>query len=503
MRNPGASTVKGPSLLGLLAALHLSLQPLQAQSPPAPSLHPLFASDQVISLRLAFTRAAWDSLVPADNPGFGPDRGPRPGPPPKTDYPWSTCIFTADGNSLPGVAIRFKGNSSYRMSQAGWKRPFRIDFNRKAKGRTWRGVEELSLNNNRNDATQIREALAYQLFREAGLPAPRTAFAQVHLTIEGHDGELHAGLYTLVEPVEEEFLLDRFGTKKGLLLKPERLRGLEYLGDSWAPYEVRYQPKSKVLPVEADRFMALTRLIAESPEETFTQTLPRALDLDGFLRYLALTAWLANLDSFLGTGHNYYLFQPAGDAQATMIPWDLNESFGGHPPGGPRRRQAEFSVLHPNGTPNRLIDRVLAIPAFATRYRAELERLQAGPCSPEHLLPIAERWALRVRSAAEAESPGAASAFRRAALGEADEENPTPVPPANRGWNRGPGASEDGSLADWIRLRHRNVAEELAGTRQAEPPRLRNGPGPGPGPDGRPRGPRLGGPGGLVPPPRR
>jgi hypothetical protein len=45
------------------------------------------------------------------------------------------------------------------------------------------------------------------------------------------------------------------------------------------------------------------------------------------LRYLAASTVMGNLDSYQGTlAHNYYLYEESG--QFSIIPWDLNESFG-------------------------------------------------------------------------------------------------------------------------------------------------------------------------------
>ena len=75
--------------------------------------------------------------------------------------------------------------------------------------------------------------LAFALFREAGLPAPRTALAEVTLTVPGSHDKAYLGLYTLVEPMDRAFLKHRFQTDKGLLVRPQGLRGLDFLGDDW------------------------------------------------------------------------------------------------------------------------------------------------------------------------------------------------------------------------------------------------------------------------------
>jgi len=74
------------------------------------------------------------------------------------------------------------------------------------------------------DVTRIREALAFSIFRAAGVPASRTAFAKVYLTVADKHDKTYVGLYTLIEPVDKTFLKDHFKSDKGMLLKPEASR---------------------------------------------------------------------------------------------------------------------------------------------------------------------------------------------------------------------------------------------------------------------------------------
>ncbi len=466
-----------------------------------------FGFTNVWTLHLTLTAAAWDALQPVGGGGPGRLDG---------DFPWSSCIFECGGETLAKVALRFKGNSSFNSSRGGHKLPFKIDFNRGEKGRAFMGLEKLSLNNNFNDATQFREVLAYDAYRRAGLPAPRTAFGRLYLTITGQRTNELLGLYTLAESVDDGFLKAHFATKKGLLLKPERLRSLDYLGDDWASYVGRYVPKTDAAAAETSRLIALTKLVARADDATLERELPARLDLENVLRYIAVTALLANYDSFVGNGHNYYLFQPAGGGKATFIPWDLNESFGGHPMAGSRRDQAELSVLRPHAAQNRLIERLLANPRWAQTYREHVSAALTNACDPRRWQADADRLARLVQETVSAESPVARWLFERVALGQTNappaelarmgrpparggfpgdgEAGGRRGPPMGRGRGFGPNPGsgpEEMPLADWIALRAQNVADELAGRRTGANPRVQL-PGQGPG------GPR--GRGGPPPP---
>ena len=487
----------------------LRLLGAEGVTPPAEAF---FGLDRLWAFHLSFSSEEWAALQPTDplngqrlGPGFGPGQLKR-------EYPWSQAAFTGAGSSLPDLRLRFKGNSSYNLSRNSWKRPFKLDFNRGNPGRKLAGQKELLLNNNVNDGTQFREALAYQLFRAAGVPAPRTAFAQVHLSVSGQCTNLYLGLYTVVEAVESGFLKERFGSAKGLLLKPERIQGLDFLGSDWAAYEARYCPKGDSTKAERERFVALTRLIADAADADFVSDLPKRLDVENFLTFLAVNAVLANYDSFLGMGHNYYLFQPENLAPLRFIPWDLNEAFGGHPGLGGRAEQATLSVLQPQASQNRLVERTLAHPAWANQYRGILNRLMTEVISPTRLTTMMDLTSKTVREAVIKESPRATVAFRRslAIEQEAKPKDPVEGPKPRRnedvrvessefrpGGPGGPGEGFRGEMRDdisfqgWWKLREKWVREELDGSRVAPVAKMRMRRGPG-GPN-RPSEPNRGG----------
>ncbi|MFQ9247666.1 MAG: CotH kinase family protein [Clostridium paraputrificum] len=56
--------------------------------------------------------------------------------------------------------------------------------------------------------------------------------------------------------------------------------------------------------------------------------LEKYIDIDATLRYFAVSTTLVNLDSYQSNlFHNYYIYEK--DGICTILPWDLNLSFGG------------------------------------------------------------------------------------------------------------------------------------------------------------------------------
>src|SRR5262249_3579739 len=160
------------------------------------------------------------------------------------------------------LGLRFKGNYTYMISSRSLKRPIKIDINRHESKQNLHGLIKLNLNNSATDATKSREVLSYAFFRAAGVAAPRTAFAEVTLTVPGKYDKEFVGLYVFIEQVDKVFLKDRFKSDKGLLVKPEGLQnGLQHFGSDWKQYEQRYRPKGKPDKKQQKRLIDFTELV--------------------------------------------------------------------------------------------------------------------------------------------------------------------------------------------------------------------------------------------------
>jgi spore coat protein H len=301
-------------------------------------------------------------------------------------YAFVKAIITIDGEKLTDVGLRMKGNSSYTHSDKTLHVPFKIDFNRFVSGRKFHGLSSLNLHNNAFDKSQMREHLAYQVFREAGLPASRTAYARVFLTIAGEHDHKDIGLYSIVEEVDKDFLKSRFPSTKGLLLKPETISfGLRDLGNDWKDYIRQYQPRWEATPRQARRVIEFVQLFENANDEIFRQRVESYLNVDQFLRHLAVHTVTVNLDSILCVGHNYYLYLNPTDDKFYFIPWDMNLAFAGWVWLGSADDLINLSITHPHVADNKLIERLLAVESYNQIYHRHISDLLASVCEPEKL----------------------------------------------------------------------------------------------------------------------
>lgn len=369
---------------GCFSALAGMLCTSVAAGPPAPvSAGEIYDPGRAHTLQLKMSGEAWDLLQPgagASKVGAGASREQgkaagarlRPGSP---AYAYVLSEMEFDGQRIADVGLRFKGSSSYSVSAGTLRRPMRVDFDRFVEGGRFAGVESFHLSNTSFDPSQVREALAFWLFQKLDVPASRTGHALVYLTVAGKYDREYLGLYTLIEPIAPPFLKRHFGNSDGLLLKPAGMRGFAYLGETWDQYRGICSPRTKERPEACQKVIEFARLIHRADDATFRAKIGSVLAVDEFLRYLAVNSAVINFDSFLSTGHNYYLYVNPADGRIYFIPWDLNMSFGAYGWVGTDEELVQTSITRPYADHNNLIERLLAIDEYASAYRAHLRKL--------------------------------------------------------------------------------------------------------------------------------
>jgi spore coat protein H len=299
-------------------------------------------------------------------------------------FPWARADLHAEGKTYKNVGLRYKGNGSYAWTDKVLKRNFKIELDHYDEDLRFHGLKTITLNAGAVDRTRMREVLAYAVFRASGVPAPRTALARVTLTVAGKYDKEYVGLYTFVEHVDKSFLKDHFKNAKGLLFKPENMRGIEYLGDDWARYNSRFHPKREPTAEESKRVIEFARLIHKADDAAFQKQIGDYLDIDVFLRFVAVNTLMPNTDSFLTTGHNYYIYLNPRTNKLVFMPWDLDISFAGFPAMGSVDQQVNTNVLKPSKL--KLVDRLLTMPAVKAQYEKIVRELADGPFAQKKLL---------------------------------------------------------------------------------------------------------------------
>ena len=130
------------------------------------------------------------------------------------------CDVEIGGTTFYRVAIRPKGNTSLTSIASDPttdRYSFKLEFDHYVDGQTCFGLDKLILNNNYADATNVKEALIYDMYQYLGADASLYNYAK--LSVNGE----YWGVYLALEAVEDSFLLRNYGVQDGELYKPDSM----------------------------------------------------------------------------------------------------------------------------------------------------------------------------------------------------------------------------------------------------------------------------------------
>ncbi len=337
-----------------------------------------------------------------------------------------------DGVSFTNIGIRLKGNSSLLSSwRSGTEKlPFRINADGveeqfpESRDQTFFGFPNLNLTNNSQDASFLRAKVVGDLFREAGVPAARTAFVRVFL--DRGQGARYIGLYTLVEIPDKPMLAAQFGGDNGNLYKPNGT------GARWTVFLAQSFPKKTNQRDEdwTDIEDAIAVLNESQPSPAaWRARLEARFGVSMFLKWLALNTIVGNTDTYGGfSPHNYWVYgSPRHRDRLFFIPWDhdlaLNAGGIAGAPGGPGGTTGDLDLFNDRVNASwPLIRNLMNDPVYRAEYRAQVESLLGTVFEPSRLAARFQAESARIAPyviGPEGEQPGSTSIASPAEFTEA------------------------------------------------------------------------------------
>lgn len=333
----------------------------------------LFDTSSILSVNIQMDEADWNDML--EN---------------ATAETYYQCNVEVNGTMFYQVGIRPKGNTSLSAianDDTTDRYSFKLEFDHYVDGQTCFGLDKLILNNNYADATNMKEALIYDMYQYLGADASLYNYAKISL-----NGE-YWGVYLALEGVEDSFQLRNYGTESGELYKPESMdmgggkaqerpdgmpegtedgkdfgnggppdapnqtntpnqtdaaenaepgqrpegdaeqpggmdrnsggADLNYTDEDLDSYETIWD--GEVTKTNQADHERVVKALKNIAEGNDLETY---MDIDNLLRYMAVHVFSVNEDSLSGTmAHNYYLYE--SDGKLNLIPWDYNLALGG------------------------------------------------------------------------------------------------------------------------------------------------------------------------------
>ncbi len=336
--------------------------------------------------------------------------------------------LTFDGETLAPIGVRYKGSVGSFLGCTVSPNPFeptgpksctklslKLKFNWEDPDTTFYGERRINLQALNLDTSLLHERLGYWLFREMGVPAPRSTHARVVV-----NGE-YLGVFALTEEVDGRFTRDRFDDGTGNLYKeiwPFDAAGAPHRdADYLAALETNEDDDPTV-----DIIGGFAAEVAAAAPDDRLDVIDDWLDVDLLLRTLVVDRSIGNDDGPLHwyclptcAPHNFFWYEDPSERSLTLVPWDLDNAFDALLPGtnvgsfigiaDPLGRITSDCQPFPFGgfnLPQRsaacdpLIGTIAALTEEFDTIRAEL---LAGPMSVESIADQLGKWTAQIEPA--------------------------------------------------------------------------------------------------------
>ena len=258
--------------------------------------------------------------------------------------------------STSEFSLRNCGNRARRAPKPSW----RVDLQTPGGGVDYlNGMARIRLTAMYNDPSQMREALAWRLFRQASVPSPRYTYAKLAFDA------VYRGLFLVIEHVDKRFLKDIFGKNhQGNLYKARcgdiGCATLEYRtgtggDDTGSQYFIpgadrhTYRLQTNKNDPEKNSYDDLACLIraingiglpggpGRFDTDAYRESMDQIMNTRAFLRWASVNILLGGWDTYFATPSNYFLYNSGREGAENdfmaapyfhFIPWDYDNCLG-------------------------------------------------------------------------------------------------------------------------------------------------------------------------------
>ncbi|GAB4486753.1 MAG: hypothetical protein OHK0019_00950 [Saprospiraceae bacterium] len=313
----------------------------------------------------------------------------------KTDLP---ATLVVDGDTFPNVGVRFKGQTSYMMTQNSQKKSFNLTLDYADPNQNLMGYTTLNLNNAFQDASFMREvAYLHQIRRH--IPAAKATF--VKLFINGQSW----GVYPHVQQLNGDLIKEWFFSNDGTRWRADRPDGtfgggpggpgggwgdgtaaLNYLGADTTTYQQYYTLKKANKANPWDDLVKVCDVLNNTPLDQLEEAIKPILDLDRTLWFLATEIAFSDDDSYVFKGKmDYFLYWDPETGRMTPLEFDGNSVM--------KTNNVNWGPFYNANKVNYpLLNRLLAVPSIRQRYLAHLRTILQDEMNPTEFNALIDQY---------------------------------------------------------------------------------------------------------------
>ena len=339
------------------------------------TLNDIFPTDRVIDVQITVSQRDWDTIRYQSRNFMSALNEKRQFGPLDHPYTYVEASVSIDGVVFPQVGIRKKG---FIGSQSHTRPSLKIKLNHIDKEGGIEGLTNLTLNNNKQDLSQVSQFIGYALFNAMGSTAPRCAYAKV--TVNGKS----LGIYSHVETVRKPLLKRAFGNDDGPLYEGTVVD----FNEAW---ENSFEHKRGDDALGREKIIALINVLAD--DEVTEEAIGELVDLDSFFPFWATESLFGFWDGYSGNGNNYFIYLNPDTDKFHFLPWGADSLFTNFSMDFRRNARAPTSVK----TQGLIAYRLYQLEAGRERYAKTIKKLLETHWNETKLLAELDRVAAMIQ----------------------------------------------------------------------------------------------------------
>ena len=299
----------------------------------------------------------------------------------------NVTLVTTDGVNTQvryEVGMRNRGNGSRSNNPHNQKINIPHD-------RSWEGLKAFVINAQRPHAQAIGSAI----FRYADIPAADAT--PIEFLINGTNfasGGMYYS-YAFLEALDTDMAANHWpGDSAGELYKCHDSNAggdaadMDYVGPDPDDYRLDYVKQTNVALNDYSGLINMLGVLNNAPDETYLADVAEVIDIEQWMRFLAVDTLLANGEGGLtsGRGDDYAMYQGVIDPRFTLVPYDLDTILGLNNQSFITDTIWDYRRTSLNG-----LSRLLNQPEVVQIYYAQLLELCDTVFSPEIFDPLIDQ----------------------------------------------------------------------------------------------------------------
>lgn len=306
-----------------------------------------------------------------------------------TNAQFNATFMVVNGGNIDveyETSVRNRGNSS----RTGPPNNFRVNFKR---DNLWNGLESININGDRPDS----QLLGHVVFKMAGLTSGDAI--PVEILVNGVDPAIDTqrqnGSFVRIEALDSDFARNHFpNDSNGNLYRmkdADEVNGpsdLGWEGNDPDDYRDTYFKQTNASADDWSDLINLLDVLNNTPDETFVQEVSQVIDIEQWMRYIALDSLLGNREGGLtsGRGDDFAMYRGEIDTRFKLIPHDLDTLLGFDP----SRRDPGRSIFSGYDSVNGL-SKLLSHPDTIGLYYQAFMELINDVFNPQVMNPLIDR----------------------------------------------------------------------------------------------------------------